>query len=62
MTRYGKKDMDSLYDFEKYLDSYGNNNTNSQKYNSNDPKSNGDVIGIYHSFDPSSTNTGNHSD
>ena len=60
--KYRNKDIDSLYDFEKYLDSYGSNNTNSPKYNYNDSKSYGDVIGIYHYFDPSSTNTGNHSD
>ena len=44
--KYGKKDMDNLYDFEKYLDNYESNNTNSQKYNYNDSKSYGDVIGI----------------
>ena len=51
--KYGNKDMDNFYDFEKYLNSYGSNNTNCQKYNYNNSKSYVDVIGIYHYFDPS---------
>ena len=55
--KFGDKDMDGLYDFEEYLDVYGNNDTDNQIYDYNDSTSYGDVLDIYHLFDLSSNKT-----
>ena len=55
--KYGDKDMDGLYDFEEYLDIYGNNDTDSRTYDYNDSTTHGDVLDIYHFFNLSSNKT-----
>ena len=50
-----------MYDFEEYFDIYGSNNTDTPKYNYNDPTSydgdNGPILDIYHYFNLSSNKT-----
>ena len=53
--KYGDKDMDGLYDFEEYLDYYGNNDTTDGRkyaYNDNDTHEVGGVaiLDVYHYF------------
>ena len=57
-NKYGDLDNDGLYDFEEYLDIYGNNDTDNQTYDYDDSTSYGDVLDIYHLFDLSSNKTG----
>ena len=57
-NKYGDLDEDGLYDFEEYLDIYGNNDTDNQTYDYEDSTSYGDVLDIYHLFDLSSNKTG----
>ena len=57
--KFGDKDNDGLYDFEEYLDYYGNNDTtDGRKYDYNDSTSVVDgVLDIYHYFGLSSNKT-----
>ena len=61
-SKYGDKDGDGLYDFEEYLDIYGDNDTsNGRKYHYNDSTSydgtNGPILDIYHYFNLSVNKT-----
>ena len=57
-NKFGDKDNDGLYDFEEFLDIYGNNNTDNPKYNYNDSTTHGSVLDIYRYFNLSSNKTG----
>ena len=62
--KYGDKDSDGLYDFEEYLDYYGNNDTtDGRKYKYNDSTTFNDadgeaILDIYHYFNFSKNGTG----
>ena len=58
-NKYGDKDNDGLYDFEEYLDYYGNNDTtDGRKYDYDNSTSVVDgVLDIYHYFGLSSNKT-----
>ena len=58
-NKYGDKDGDGLYDFEEYLDIYGNNDTTNQTYAYDNATSVEDGLGdLYHLFNLSSNKTG----
>ena len=62
--KYGDKDMDGLYDFEEYLDYYGNNDTtDGRKYAYDDSTTFDDaddeaILDIYHYFNFSKNGSG----
>ena len=61
-NKYGDFDNDGLYDFEEYLDLYGNNDTtDGRKYKYNDSTTydgdNGPILDIYHYFNLSTNKT-----
>ena len=58
-SKFGDKDNDGLYDFEEYLDIYGDNDTTNQTYKYDNATSVVDgVLDIYHYFGFSSNKSG----